>query len=468
MTSLETRFAREWRRLAGNGDASVLAALSGGKDSAALLLFLCALRDKGVSLSACHVHHGIRGKEADRDEAFCRSLCEKLGVPLFVKRADVPAEAKRRKKGLEETARVLRYALLEEAANEAGCAFIATAHTQNDLAETALFHAIRGTGVRGLCGVAPKNGRVLRPLLSFSTEEILSYLKEKDQDFVTDSTNADGAYSRNYLRNTLLPEAEKVHPGALRSLARLAENARGYRALASEAADGLEKENPVPFSAGRARLDLLIPLTEKEAGAPVLYEILSRMTAPFGAALSESRFSAVSALLKSRRVGKLIQAGGGASFCIEGDFLLIGAEAPDLSFEEPFFLHEGRQTTPGGAVTVEISPKIQKNGQNIHKNHLILRLASDKIEGEIFLRRPRPKDAVRMNGRTRSVKKLLSECRVPLSLRPWVPLLCDGKGILWVPGAGLSDRARPEKASEHRVIALSGRWSALFETYSSK
>ena len=444
MTDLETRFSGEWRRLAGSGSVSVLAALSGGKDSAALLLFLCALRGEGVSLFACHVHHGIRGKEADRDEAFCRSLCEKRGVPLIVKHADVPAEARRRKKGLEETARLLRYALLEEAADEAGCAFIATAHTRNDLAETALFRALRGTGVRGLCGIAPKNGRLLRPLLSFSTEEILSYLKEKGQEFVTDSTNADDAYSRNFLRNTLLPEAEKAHPGAVRALARLAENARGYRALAEEAADRIEKENRVPFSAGRARLDLLSPLTEKEAGAPVLYEILSRMTAPFGAALSESRFSAVSALLKSRRVGKLIQAGGGAAFCVEGNFLVLAADPPELGFEEPFFLHEGRQTTPGGAVTVEISPKIQKNGQNIHKNHLILRLASDKIEGEIFLRRQRPKDAVRMNGRTRSVKKLLSECRVPLSLRPWVPLLCDGKGILWVSGARLSYRERPE------------------------
>ena len=116
---------------------------------------------------------------------------------------------------------------------------------------------------------------------------------------------------------------------------------------------------------------------------------------------------------------------------------------------------------------MKISAEIQEKAQNIHKNHLILAVASDKIVDAVFLRRPRPGDRVRMNGQTKLVKDLLSAARVPQRLRKDLPLLCDRDGILWVPTAGLDDRARPEKANCHRVIALSGSFFDELHTLQS-
>jgi len=199
----------------------VLVALSGGPDSMALLCGLMRLRQTmGFSLCAAHFNHGIR-PAAQEDEQFCRTWCEKEKIPFFAGRADVPALAKKEGRTLEEAAREARYAFLRQAAEAAGACRIAVAHHRDDQAETVLFRLGRGSGLKGLSGMALQNGAVIRPLLFVSREEILAFLKEEAIPFCRDETNSQPCCARNRLR-ALLPELEKVHPGFSENVCRAA------------------------------------------------------------------------------------------------------------------------------------------------------------------------------------------------------------------------------------------------------
>ena len=191
----------------------VLAALSGGADSVALLRALLAL---GYSVRAFHLNHCLRGAESDRDETFCRALCERLGVPLTVERIDVRAQTAG--EGIEAAARRIRYERLVAAAQGAK---IATAHTADDNLETMLFHLARGTGPKGLAGIPPVRGDIIRPLIGAERAQVEAYLAELGQDFVTDSTNLSGDYTRNRIRHEVVPVLRQLNPSVCGAAARL-------------------------------------------------------------------------------------------------------------------------------------------------------------------------------------------------------------------------------------------------------
>ncbi len=174
--------------------ASVLVALSGGADSVALLL---CLRELGYTVSAAHLHHGLRGAEADRDADFVRDICQKLRIPCQIEQVDVATYAKTQGLSIETAARQLRYAFLGRALVQSGATVIATAHTASDNLETVLHHLMRGTGTRGLAGIPPVRGNIVRPLLAVTREQVEGYLQLQAQDYITDSTNADAAFTRN-------------------------------------------------------------------------------------------------------------------------------------------------------------------------------------------------------------------------------------------------------------------------------
>ena len=206
----------------------IVVGLSGGADSVALLLLLRSLYgdDGAYPLFAVHVHHGIRGAEADADAEFVRALCERLGVPLVIRYVNAPAYA--REKGLseEEAGRELRYGVFEEVRAERNALYIAVAHNQNDVCETVLFHMSRGSNLRGLTGIPARRDSVNRPLLCLTRQEIESYLSACGESYCTDSTNADTAYDRNRIRHTVLPELAEVNSAAVTHIAELAENLR--------------------------------------------------------------------------------------------------------------------------------------------------------------------------------------------------------------------------------------------------
>ena len=175
--------------------AAVIAAVSGGADSMALLFLLEEIREEfSLKLSAAHIHHGLRGAEADRDEALVRDTCKRLQIPLSTLHADVALEAERTGEGIEECGRRVRYAYLESLDEHA---LIATAHTLDDQLETFLMHFARGAGLHGLCGIPAKRGRIIRPLIDCTREEIEAYCAQRQIPYVIDSTNLSHDYVRN-------------------------------------------------------------------------------------------------------------------------------------------------------------------------------------------------------------------------------------------------------------------------------
>ena len=209
--------------------STVLCALSGGADSMALLTGLLAVAgDRDLTVLAAHYNHNLRGEESRRDETFVRDWCARLGVPLTVGSGQV---APRPGQSLEETARAIRYAFLEETAAAQGAHRIATAHSADDNAETILLHLVRGTGLDGLTGIPPRRGIIVRPLLSVTRTEIEAYLTQQGIPWVKDSSNQDLAYSRNRIRHQVMPILRELNPRFSETLAANLRYLREDRAL---------------------------------------------------------------------------------------------------------------------------------------------------------------------------------------------------------------------------------------------
>ena len=219
-------FMERWGMVPPSG-GTMLVAVSGGRDSVCLLHYLATM-PRDFSVAAAHLDHGQR-PTAGRDVAFVRQLCRELDVPLTVERADVPALARQRGVGLEEAGRMARYDFFRRTADSLGAQRIATAHHAADQAETVLLNLVRGTGMQGLAGIPPVRGRIVRPLLETSRDDIETYLKTHGLSHVEDETNRDTSLGRNRLRREVMPGLLSLHPGAAASICRTAELLRTGR-----------------------------------------------------------------------------------------------------------------------------------------------------------------------------------------------------------------------------------------------
>ena len=210
----------------------VLAAISGGPDSVCLAHWLSVqARKKGLTVRLLHIHHGLRGREADRDAAFVAKLGVKLGLPVAIVRADVKGLAQARGLGLEEAGRKERYRLLAARARRAHFSAVATGHQLDDQAETVLLHLLRGASLEGLGGMSPRRNlapgvALIRPLLPLTRDEVQDYLEVHDLGSRQDRSNSDPKFTRNWVRREVLPLLEKRAPGVKERLAALAEKVR--------------------------------------------------------------------------------------------------------------------------------------------------------------------------------------------------------------------------------------------------
>lgn len=212
-------------------DGKYLVALSGGADSVSLLM---VLHDLGYCVEACHCNFHLRGAESDRDESFCAHLCQRLHIPFHTVHFYTHEYATLHKVSIEMAARELRYKYFEQLRHDIDADGICVAHHQDDSVETVLINLIRGTGIRGLKGISPKNGNILRPLLCIGREDILKYLKEKNQDFVTDSTNLVDDVTRNKIRLNVIPLLKEINPSVCDNIAATAEHVgEAYKMLES-------------------------------------------------------------------------------------------------------------------------------------------------------------------------------------------------------------------------------------------
>ena len=222
-----------------------LVALSGGADSVALLLLL---KEHGFNVHAAHCNFHLRGVESDRDEAFCVELCQELGVELHRAHFDTHEYAELHKVSIEMAARELRYRWFEQLRQDIGAAGVCVAHHRDDSVETVLLNLVRGTGLRGLTGIQPRNGYILRPLLCVSRVEIEAFLTEKGQKYVTDSTNLEADVLRNKVRLQVLPLLRELNPAVSENIQRTAENLVEAQEVLDVILDNYKESNVLEIS----------------------------------------------------------------------------------------------------------------------------------------------------------------------------------------------------------------------------
>ena len=396
-------------------DGLVLCALSGGADSVYLLTRLAEL---GYDLAAAHLNHGLRGAESDRDEAFVRALCGQLGVRLVCERADVAALAAREHMGVEDAARRARYAFL-------GADVIATAHTADDNAETVLLHLARGAGLRGLCGIPPRRGRVVRPMLDVTRAEVEAYLRGRGAAWVEDSTNASDSYARNRVRHGAVPALETVNPDFAAAVGRMTDLVRRDEDFLTDLARRFLAEHADGRSVDAAAL--------ADQPWPVASRAVRLMA---GRELSESH---VRAVLDAAAKGGAADVPG-LRAARAGDRLVFGVAQSALLPERTLAV-PGRTDLPEAGLTVT-AEKVTDYPSVVHNSYNIFVFQCENIYGSITVTGRRPGDSFRPAGRgcTKKLKQLFLERGVPVWERDSVPVLRDEKGILAVYGIGAAER----------------------------
>ena len=414
------------------GIQTVTVALSGGADSVALLYALYSLKEElGITVKAAHLNHLIRGDEAFRDEEFVVGLCQRLGIDIIVKREDVPFFAKEKGISTELAARKLRYEFLESVANDG---VVATAHTASDNLETVILNLTRGTGIDGLCGIPPKRGKFIRPVILSTREQIEEYCEKNSLSFVTDSTNLADEYTRNKIRHSIVPLLKELNPSVEKTVLRSSAVLREDSVFLKNFAEG-DTENRL-LTDGRLSVDGLDTLNTAIAKRIIkgYIERINPEISPESSHIEEAY--------------NVAKQGGRTSLPKNFSFVVVGSVAW-LEYNEC-------PKKVGYKVSLtECDNQIFKKRQKI--NNLLLNnlLDCDKIIGNLVVRTRMPGDIIRISGRgcTKTLNKLYNECAVPVALRETLPVIADDKGVLWVCGIGVAQRIAVNRNSK-RVMRI--------------
>lgn len=411
-------------------NSGVLLGLSGGADSVLLLMFLLEYKRRiGIdfNITCVHVNHGIRDEEAFRDEEFCAQLCEKLEVELIRKAYDVPTLARGSHMGLEESARFVRYTTFQNiisGRNDLGC--VAVAHNMSDSAETVIFNILRGSGARGASGIRPVRDNIIRPLISVAKKDILSAMDSFGILYVTDSTNLSNDYTRNYIRNELIPSMSRISSDPERMISRFADNLRSDDDFINQVAEQFISSNSEITNYALASLHFsvfvrVLSILADKAHASISYRIASDIFE----LLSKDNFSY-----------SLI---GNASFVCERGLCRIFRDTSE-GREFCYGLEDGvNELDPFNAVFVLSDENVEKTYSKIYKISIQASLSSAIIKGGLYLRSKKDGDSVYYGGMTHKLKKLFSDAKIPRSKRKLLPILCDDNGVVWVPGFGVRD-----------------------------
>ncbi len=402
-------------RAAGGDDGDICVGLSGGADSVALLLALIKLSGKrGFTLSAMHIDHMLRGSESDRDREFCVSLCERLGVPLEVRRVDIKAI---KDTSTEEIARRERYRCFAERKT------VALAHTASDNLETMLFSLARGTSPDGV-GIPlyrrNGDGYVVRPFLNVTREETELFCRENGEDFVVDSTNSDVGYTRNYIRKEIIPRMKVLSKDAVRHAAVFAELCRS---------DAEYFDSVLPCDGG-------VITAAPDTPDPILGRAVRKAAKAVGISdLDGSHIAAVSRLIRTGKRGDSVDVKGGYAVkrrgCTE---IIAGRPAARAADAERIPVAVGKTVYGDGfGLTLTRDEKFSQTFKSVYNLSISATLYDDNIYGGMYLRKREPGDRIKFGGMTRSLKKLLSGFESDGFERTGRPVLCDEKGVLWFP-----------------------------------
>ena len=391
------------RRLTQPGE-TVVCAVSGGADSMALLWGLYLLKeDLGLRISAAHFNHHLRGEESDSDEQFVREFCDRFEIELQVGGTQV----KPGKKGLEAAAREARYAFLNTLPGK-----IATAHTADDNAETVLMHLVRGTGLKGLGGIAPTNGNLIRPMLNITRSQVEAFLAEYHIPHIEDSSNAGDDFLRNRIRHRVMPLLQAENPRLAENVSAMAQRLRQDEQALTEMANYED-----------------LPDVEqlKQFSPAIRSRMLERFLKKNGVREPEAQHIALAeSLVFSPKPSAWAEFPGGVRLNRNYGRLEVGFLGEPL--EHHALPENGILEIPGWRITVSPAQEIV-NTQNIF---------TVQAQGRILVRSRSSGDEIKLSGGTKVVKKLFIDRKIPAHQRLQIPVIVDDAGLLGVYGIGVN------------------------------
>lgn len=425
----------------------VVAAVSGGPDSVAMLDCLLRL---GYRPIVAHLHHGLRGQEADADEDFVRRLAASLHLPIYVKRVDAAALAKKDGVSIEEAGRSARYLFFGDIMGQTGCTRTALAHHRDDQAETVLQHMLRGSGPEGLKGMVPiRDGVFIRPMLYVSRADIFDYCAERGLYYRMDATNADTNYQRNHIRHELLPRLEKYNPKVREALTRTAEIMRDEDACMAEYGGKLYAEMAVLTDEA-----ISLPIDQlKAVPAAMRRRILRRAVSGTGSMrdVGYDHIEGILSLLTGP--GSALQLPGGIRVEVKGKALYFTAEGQ----EEPCPPYAYHLPVPGSVDVPEAGVRIvcEKAAVPSFDENTVC-VDADKVQGSLLIRNRRRGDRFfPYNGPgQKKLKDFLIDEKIPREKRDRIPLITDDQGILWVAGLRSADPYKVDEMTK-RLLKLS-------------
>ena len=407
----------------------VLCAVSGGRDSVYLLHRLLEWsKDLQLTVLAAHYNHCLRGEESERDAQFVSSLCQSLDVPVFMGRGDVAKYAAENGLGVEEAARKLRYAFLEEIRESCGAEVIATAHHAEDQAETMLFQLARGSGTRGLSGIPPRRGNIVRPILMTTRREIDDYLLAHGISYVEDSTNEQDGYHRNVIRHHVMPVLQQINPSFSAHAARSALLLREDDAYLEKQAQLFLQSHPIEDGIDGGEL--------LELAYPIAARVIRRV---WGSAMEYEHVQQVLSLCGGNKLAYAHVPGAVIRF----DRGRLWTEAEEMRYDE-ISLAESFGDAMFGEVRVRW--ELRTCTADVHNSFNTFCVKCESIKGVVKVSSRREGDCVKFAGsdHRKKLKKLFQEKNYTKPQRAAIPVFRDDEGIVAVNGFGIAERCVPE------------------------
>ncbi len=418
-----------------NPGDTVICGLSGGADSCAMVSILHELSGElGINLVCAHLNHMLRDKEALRDMEFSKDFAKKLNIPFYSKEVNVSAIAKECGFSFEDAGRRARYDFFREVAKKYPSPKIATAHNRGDNAETLLMHIVSGSGIKGLKGIEPVQGNIIRPILCLNRKEIESYCLSKGINYVTDSTNSDVHYTRNFFRLEVLPLLSRINPFVEDALCRLTEIASDCdsfleKSTPTEQISVFDNESSIPLSAISDMEDCLYPY------------LLDNMIkcAGLSCRLSKKTVSQIRSLIKSGKTIGNTQIGNGVSARISYDKLIISKHEEPAPYKH--LLKYGKEFIIRGYKiyfsTIPVKDAISIGCSNSDTVHVRSKQNGDKIK---------------IGGMTRKLQDMYVNKKIDRLQRSRLVVVSVNDIPVWGELSGLSDEAKSTTPSEKYII----------------
>lgn len=436
----------------------VLVALSGGADSVCLLNVLYSLKDElNISVAAAHLNHMIRGAEAERDEAYAAELCTRLEIPFYAQRTDIPAAAKENGISEELAGRQARYRFFKELSDKYGFTKTATAHNKNDKAETVLMRIMRGSGIDGLCGIHYKRDDIIRPILDVTRAEIEAYCEENRLDYKTDSTNESSDYTRNRVRNELIPfMRDKFNPNIIETLCSLSDNITEDAKFINSYAKRLYQRinSPMPHRKPTVldikSLDMLDRSIRNR-----MYAIASQEVMGKDYKFERVHYDTIESIIH-KETGAGISLPDGLRVNVKYGWLEFVTEAEEAEQNTGGFCYEIEPDADFDNMDIKL--EIVDASYKKEKNQMLVDY--DSIEGRRLYVRSRKmgdKIVIFKDGRSRKLKDYWIDKKIPRAERNKIPLLCADKEIIAIIGDRVAENHKINNNSKKGLLITYGR-----------